>query len=164
MLNNFTNFVQKAQQLIDSTQGLNLSDPNRNPSKAVLFQSQFRLPSSQTPLHEINAELTIPASNVTHGDKAQDAGWHYAGKLHLSESFMCFSTTPSSFVHSASTTTSSLFTAQTYGGGPSGNGFTFPLCAIRRVERLNSQNFQVGIFSSSPPFSLSLLSAPLPTP
>lgn len=140
---NLTSLVQKAQQLIDPTQGLNLSDSDRNPSKAVLFQSQFRLPSSQTPLHEINAELTIPASNVTHGDKALDTGWHYGGKLHLSESFMCFSTTPTSFAQSASTTTSSLFTGQTHGGGPSGNGFTFPLCAIRRVERLNSQNFQV---------------------
>ncbi|PKS09168.1 hypothetical protein jhhlp_003782 [Lomentospora prolificans] len=142
---NLTSLVQKAQQLIDPTQGLNISDSDRNPSKALLFQSQFRLPSSQTPLHEINAELTIPASNVTQGDKAQDAGWHYAGKLHLSESFMCFSTTPTSFAQTASTTTSSLFTGQTHGGGPSGNGFTFPLCAIRRVERLNSQNFQFAL-------------------
>lgn len=56
---------------------------------------------------------------------------------------MCFSTTPTSFLQSASTSTSSAFTGQTHGGGPSGNGFSFPLCAIRRVERLNSQNFQV---------------------
>ncbi|SPN99947.1 related to Mac1p interacting protein (MIC1 protein) [Cephalotrichum gorgonifer] len=142
---NFSSFVQKAQQLIDPTQGLNLTNSDRNPSKAVLFQGQFRLPASQTPLYEINAELTIPPSNVTHGDKATDAGWHYAGKLHLSESFMCFSTTPTSFDRSASASTSSLFTGQTHGGGPSGNGFTFPLCAIRRVERLNSQNFQFAL-------------------
>jgi hypothetical protein len=140
---NFSSFVQKAQQLIDPTQGLNLTNSERNPSKAVLFQNQFRLPASQTPLCEINAELTIPPSNATHGDRAGDAGWHYAGKLHLSEAYMCFSTTPSSFSQNASTSTSSLFTGQTHGGGPSGNGFTFPLCAIRRVERLNSQNFQV---------------------
>lgn len=140
---NFSSFVQKAQQLIDPTQGLNLSSSERNPSKASLFQSQFRLPASQTPLYEINAELTIPPSNVTYGDKAADAGWHYGGKLFMSEAFMCFSTTPSSFAQSASTSTSLLFTGQTHGGGPSGNGFTFPLCAIRRVERLNSQTFQV---------------------
>lgn len=65
------------------------------------------------------------------------------GKLHLSEAFLCFSTTPTSFLQSASTSTSAAFTGQTHGGGPSGNGFSFPLCAIRRVERLNSQNFQV---------------------
>ncbi|KIL89622.1 hypothetical protein FAVG1_07202 [Fusarium avenaceum] len=145
MFSNLSNIVQKAQQLIDPTQGLNLSSSDRNPSKSSLFQSQFRLPASQTPLYEINAELTIPPSNATHGDKDHDRGWHYAGKLHLSEHYMCFSTTPTSFVQSASTSTSAAFTGQTHGGGPSGNGFTFPLCAIRRVERLNSQNFQFAL-------------------
>ncbi|KAI0475943.1 GTPase activating protein [Xylariaceae sp. FL0804] len=146
---NLTNFVQKAQsaaqQLIDPMQGLNLANSDRNPSKASLFQAQFRLPPSQTPLCEIPAELTIPPSNVTQGDKDRDRGWHYAGRLHLSESYICFSTTPSSFLQSASTSTSSAFTGQTHGGGPSGNGFTFPLCAIRRVERLNSQSFQFSL-------------------
>lgn len=141
---NLSSLVQKAQQLIDPMQGLNLSNSDRNPSKASLFQSQFRLPSTQTPLFEINAELTIPPVNATQGDRQLDRGYHYAGKLHLSESYMCFSTQPSSFASSASTTTSSVFTGQTHGAGPSGNGFTFPLCAIRRVERLNSQSFQVG--------------------
>ncbi|KAI1324905.1 TBC-domain-containing protein [Xylariaceae sp. FL0255] len=146
---NFSNLVQKAsvaaQQLIDPMQGLNLTNTDRNPSKASLFQNQFRLPSSQTPLYEIPAELTIPPSNVTQGDKDLDRGWHYVGRLHLSESYICFSTTNSSFVQSASTSTSSAFTGQTHGAGPSGNGFTFPLCAIRRVERLNSQNFQFSL-------------------
>ncbi|KAJ4147744.1 hypothetical protein LMH87_002250 [Akanthomyces muscarius] len=145
MFSNFTSIVQKAQQLIDPTQGLNLSSSDRNPSKASLFQSQFRLPASQSPLYEITAELTIPPSNATGGEKDHDRGWHYAGKLHLSEAFICFSTTPTSFLQSASTSTSSAFTGQTHGGGPSGNGFTFPLCAIRRVERLNSQNFQFAL-------------------
>ena len=140
---NLSNFVQKAQQLLDPLQGMNLSDSDRNPSKASLFQNQFRLPSTQHPLFEINAELTIPPSNVTQGDKDRDRGYHYTGKLHLSESYLCFSTTPSSFLQSATTATSSAFTGQTHGGGPSGNGFTFPLCSIRRVERLHSQNFQV---------------------
>ncbi|PFH55405.1 hypothetical protein XA68_18401 [Ophiocordyceps unilateralis] len=143
MFSNLTSIVHRAQQLIDPTQGLNLSSSDRNPSKASLFQSQFRLPSSQTPLCEINAELTIPPSNATRGDR--DRGWHYAGKLHLSEAYMCFSTTPTSFLQSASTSNSSAFTGQTHGAGPSGNGFTFPLCAIRRVERLNSQNFQFAL-------------------
>ncbi|KAI1823666.1 TBC-domain-containing protein [Xylaria intraflava] len=144
-----SSFVQKAQsaaqQLIDPMQGLNLTNSDRNPSKASLFQSQFRLPSSQTPLIEIPAELTIPPSNVTHGGKDHDRGWHYVGRLHLSESYLCFSTTPTSFLQTASTSTSSAFTGQTHGAGPSGNGFTFPLCAIRRVERLNSQNFQFSL-------------------
>ncbi|UKZ81105.1 hypothetical protein TrVFT333_008873 [Trichoderma virens FT-333] len=65
---------RRAQQLIDPTQGLNLSNSDRNPSKASLFQSQFRLPSSQTPLYEINAELTIPPSNTTRGDPDHDRG------------------------------------------------------------------------------------------
>ncbi|KAH9889242.1 GTPase activating protein [Xylariomycetidae sp. FL2044] len=146
---NLSSFVQKAQsaaqQLIDPMQGLNLTNSDKNPSKPSLFQNQFRLPSSQTPLYEIPAELTIPPSNVTQGDKDHDRGWHYAGKLHLSESYICFSTIPTSFVHTASTSTSSAYTGQTHGGGPSGNGFTFPLCAIRRVERLNSQNFQFSL-------------------
>ncbi|KAF4822957.1 putative GTPase-activating protein [Colletotrichum tropicale] len=142
---NLSSLVQKAQQFIDPTQGLNLTNSDKNPSKASLFQNQFRLPSTQTPLYEINAELTIPPANAVYGGKDHDRGYHYAGKLHLSESYMCFSTTPSSFVQSASTSTSSAFTGQTHGGGPSGNGFTFPLCAIRRVERLNSQTFQFAL-------------------
>ncbi|KAK1996391.1 TBC domain-containing protein [Colletotrichum falcatum] len=140
-----SSLVQKAQQFVDPTQGLNLTNSDKNPSKSSLFQNQFRLPSTQTPLYEINAELTIPPANVTFGGKDHDRGYHYAGKLHLSEGYMCFSTTPSSFVQSASTSTSSAFTGQTHGGGPSGNGFTFPLCAIRRVERLNSQTFQFAL-------------------
>ena len=140
---NFSSFVQKAQQLLDPVQGLNISESDRNPSKASLFQSQFRLPSSQHPLHEITAELTIPPANATQGDRDRDRGFQYAGKLHLSEAYLSFSTTPSSFLQSASTTTSSIFTGQTHGGGPGGNGFTFPLSSIRRVERLHSQNFQV---------------------
>lgn len=148
---NLSSFVQKAQQLLDPTQGLSLSDPDKNPSKASLFQSQFRLPSSQHPLYEITAELTIPPANATQGGKDRDTGFRYAGKLHISEAYLCFSTTGSSFVQSASTSTSTIFTGQTHGGGPGGNGFTFPLCAIRRVERLHSQNFQVHTFSLPPP-------------
>ncbi|KAK2015677.1 TBC domain-containing protein [Colletotrichum eremochloae] len=140
-----SSLVQKAQQFVDPTQGLNLTNSDKNPSKSSLFQNQFRLPSTQTPLYEINAELTIPPANATYGGKDHDRGYHYAGKLHLSEGYMCFSTTPSSFIQSASTSTSSAFTGQTHGGGPSGNGFTFPLCAIRRVERLNSQTFQFAL-------------------
>jgi TBC1 domain family member 8/9 len=149
MFNNLSNLVQKAQsaaqQLIDPMAGLNLTNSDRNPSKATLFQHQFRLPSTQTPLYEIPAELTIPPSNVTQGDRERDRGWHYVGRLHLSEAYICFSTTPTSFLSNASTSTSSAFTGQTHGAGPSGNGFTFPLCAIRRVERLNSTNFQFAL-------------------
>ncbi|EJT71008.1 GTPase-activating protein GYP2 [Gaeumannomyces tritici R3-111a-1] len=142
---NLSSFVQKAQELLDPTQGLNLSQSDKNPSKATLFQHQFRLPASQHPLYEIAAELTIPPSNVTQGEKSHEMGWHYVGRLHLSEAYIAFSTTASSFLQTATTSSSSVFTGQTHGGGPSGNGFTFPLCAIRKVERLNSQNYQFSL-------------------
>lgn len=162
MFGNFSNLVQKAQsaaqQLIDPMQGLNLTNSDRNPSKASLFQQQFRLPPTQTPLYEITAELIIPPANATHGDKDRDRGWHYAGRLHMSEAYMCFSTTGGSFTPLATTSSASTFAGQTHGGGPSGQGFTFPLCAIRKVERLNSQSFQVGF---TDPFNLSPL-APIP--
>jgi hypothetical protein len=146
---NLSSFMQRAQSLIDPTQALNISASDRNPAKSTLFRHQFRLPDSQTPLQEITAELTISAGpvtqNATQGEKDQnrDRGYHYAGKLHLSESYLCFSTQPTSFLQTASTSTSSGFTGQTHGAGPGGNGFTLPLCAIRRVERLHSQSYQV---------------------
>ncbi|KAI9047012.1 hypothetical protein LZ554_009086 [Drepanopeziza brunnea f. sp. 'monogermtubi'] len=149
---NLSSLVQKAQSLIDPTQALNISASDRNPAKSTLFRHQFRLPDSQTPLQEITAELTIspPATyspNATQGekDRDRDRGYHYAGKLHLSESYLCFSTQPTSFLQTASTSTSSGFTGQTHGAGPGGNGFTLPLCAIRRVERLHSQSFQFAL-------------------
>jgi hypothetical protein len=147
---NLSNLVQKAQSLIDPTQALNISSSDRNPAKSTLFRHQFRLPDTQNPLQEITAELTISppvayAPNATQGEKERDRarGYHYVGKLHLSEAYLCFSTQPTSFLQTASTGTSSLFTGQTHGAGPGGNGFTLPLCAVRRVERLHSQNYQV---------------------
>lgn len=148
---NLTSLVQRAQSLIDPVQALNLSPSDRNPSKATLFRLQFRLPDSQNPLQEVTAELTLSppvahAPNTTQGekDRDRDRGYHYVGKLHLSESYMCFSTQPTSFLPTATTSASSGFTGQTHGAGPGGNGFTLPLCAIRRVERLQSQSYQVG--------------------
>jgi hypothetical protein len=153
---NLTSFVQRAQSLIDPTQALNLSPSDRNPAKATLFRHQFRLPDSQNPLQEITAELTISppvayTPNATQGekDRDRDRGYHYVGKLHLSESYLCFSTQPTSFLPTATTSTSSGFTGQTHGAGPGGNGFTLPLCAIRRVERLQSQSYQVSLKTST---------------
>ncbi len=124
--------------------------PDRNPAKSTLFRHQFRLPDSQSPLEEITAELTIsppisysPTATQGEKDRDRDRGYHYVGKLHLSQSYLCFSTQPTSFLQTASTSTSSAFTGQTHGAGPGGNGFTLPLCAIRRVERLHSQSYQV---------------------
>jgi hypothetical protein len=148
----FSSLVKTAQSLIDPTAALNLSASDRNPPKSVLFRSQFRLPDTQNPLQEITAELTISpaivyAPNATQGekDRDRDRGYHYAGKLHLSESYLCFSTQPTSFAQGTSNATSSGFMGQTHGAGPGGNGFTLPLCAIRRVERLHSQSYQVRI-------------------
>ncbi|RDL41530.1 TBC-domain-containing protein [Venustampulla echinocandica] len=149
---NLSSLVQKAQSFIDPIQSLNISPSDRNPAKSTLFRHQFRLPDSQSPLQEITSELTISppiayAPNATQGEKEKDRdrGYHYAGKLHLSESYLCFSTQPTSFLQTASTSTSSGFTGQTHGAGPGGNGFTLPLCAIRRVERLHSQNYQFAL-------------------
>ncbi len=164
---NISGFVQRAQQLLDPNAsnptsssgsgssgapadflaGLTADSTKKHPSKASLFQAQFRLPSSQHPLHEIAAELTIPPSEkeavgLVAVPSTNNAAFRYAGRLHLSEAYLCFSTAPSSFVSSASQATASAFTGQTHGEGPSGKGFIFPLCAIRRVERLHTQNFQ----------------------
>ena len=142
--------VQKAQSLIDPSA---LPSPKTNPShpsKAALYRLQFRLPDSQTPLHEITAELSLSATHSAkvHSQleseklkqKSEERSSSYVGKLHLSESFLCFSTQPTSFHPSATIQASSAFTGLTQGAGPAGNGFTLPLCAIRRVERLQSPN------------------------
>ncbi|RAH75423.1 GTPase-activating protein [Aspergillus aculeatinus CBS 121060] len=138
----WTSFVQKAQSFIDPANFTlpTLTSSDRNPSKASLFRQQFRLPDSQNPLQEITAELILPVPH-TSGDGPRNldhAGNRYAGRLHLSERFLCFSTQATSFHPSASLTASTHWAGQTNGTGPSGNGFTIPLCCIRRVERLNS--------------------------
>lgn len=139
-----SSFVQKAQSLIDPA---NFALPSlapsadRNPSKSLLFRQQFRLPDSQNPLQEISAELVLPVAPPSSSERPRDGdrpGNRYAGQLHLSERFLCFSTQPTSFLPSASFAASTSFTGQTHGTGPSGNGFTVPLCSIRRVERLHS--------------------------
>ena len=140
--------VQKAQSFIDTTALQNVKSSDATPSKAALFRLQFRLPDSQNPLQEITAELSLSgpqssralAQTTSERQKQQERGNTYVGKLHLSESFLCFSTLPTSFHPSASTQASSAFTGQTQGAGPAGNGFTLPLCAIRRVERLHTPN------------------------
>lgn len=150
---NISNLVQKAQQYIEPT--LNTiaapATTDRRPSKATLFRLQFRLPDSQNPLQEITAELTLQPHHSTRGtgdvtsEKERSQGNHYVGKLHLSEQYLCFSTQGSSFVNTASLSASSSFTGQTHGAGPAGNGFTLPLCGIRRVERLHSQSYMFAL-------------------
>lgn len=140
--------VQKAQSLIDPIASLNSKFHDAPPSKAALFRLQFRLPDSQTPLHEITAELSLSppqsakasAQALKDKQRLQERGSIYVGKLHLSECFLCFSTQPTTFLPSSSTQASTAFTGQTQGAGPAGNGFTLPLCAIRRVERLHTPN------------------------
>ena len=139
--------VQRAQSLIDANASLT-SKPDDRPSKAALFRLQFRLPDSQNPLYEITAELSLPAPHSSkigaqvsrEKQSPLEREITYVGKLHLSESFLCFSTQATSFHQSASLHASSAFTGATQGAGPAGNGFTLPLCAIRRVERLPSEN------------------------
>ena len=136
-----SSFVQRAQSFIDQSP-LNPGSDHR-PSKAVLFREQFRLPPSQNPLAETAAELYLPLPNIPNtptGEKARDTGNRYLGELHLSESFLCFSTLRTSFLSTSSHAASTSFTGATNGAGPGGLGFTLPLCSIRRVERLNSHH------------------------
>jgi TBC1 domain family member 8/9 len=151
---NFQSLVQKAQQFIEPTlSGVTSPTTDRRPTKATLFRHQFRLPDSQSPLQEITAELTLSPHHTTRSstdsghpsEKERTQGNHYVGKLHLSEQYLCFSTQGSSFLNTASLSSSSAFTGQTHGAGPAGNGFTLPLCAIRRVERLHSQSYMFAL-------------------
>ena len=142
----WSSIMQKAQSLIDPA-NFNLpalTSSDRNPSKASLFRQQFRLPDSQNPLQEITAELTLPVPHAAaNRDRSRDfdrAGNRYAGRLHLSERFICFSTQPTSFAPSSTQSAATSWTGQTHGSGPYGNGFTLPLCCIRRVERLNTSS------------------------
>lgn len=142
--------VQKAQSLLDPAFSAPKSS-ERNLSRAALFRLQFRLPDTQTPLDDITAELFLPSpqhrsrsSVPTASDKpnSYQRGNSYAGKLHLSENFLCFTTQPISFRAGAG---SQGVNGQTHGAGPAGNGFTLPLCAIRRVERLQTANTLVAL-------------------
>ena len=148
--------VQRAQEYIEPTLSTSIGASDRRAAKATLFRHQFRLPDTQSPLHEIAAELillnhlsgssnknTSAVSEVKGTSKASPA--RYAGRLHLSEQFLCFSTQGSSFLNTASTSASSIFTGNTHGAGPAGNGFTLPLCSVRRVERLNNQNYMFSL-------------------
>ena len=147
--------VQKAQEYIEPTLSTSIGTSDRRAAKATLFRHQFRLPDSQNPLHEITAELILlnhlngssksTAATSENRSASSSHGIRYAGKLHLSEQFLCFSTQGSSFLNSASTSASSVFTGNTHGAGPVGNGFTLPLCSVRRVERLNSQNYMFSL-------------------
>ena len=138
-----SSFVQNAvTKFIDSAV---LPTPSGNaPSKSALFREQFRLPDSQNPVSEISAELFVPlpytAAHTPSGDKGREGGSKYLGELHISESFLCFSTQRTSFLPTSSFSSSTSYTGQTNGAGPGGFGFTLPLCSIRRVERLNSQS------------------------
>lgn len=91
------------------------ANPAVKPSKSTQFRNQFRLPAKQTLIQDINCELSL-----TTGD-------HYTGKLYLSEAFLCFSTGSSSTA------------------APASPGFTLPLCAIRRVERLHSRSYMFAL-------------------
>ncbi|KAL8762838.1 MAG: hypothetical protein Q9184_001224 [Pyrenodesmia sp. 2 TL-2023] len=162
---NLNTLVQKAQSLIDPNASPVLKSSDIHPPKAALFRLQFRLPDSQSPIHEITAEFSFASASASPSaprSQGQSTDEHsksldrssssaYVGKLHLSESFLCFSTQPTSFHPTATLSASTAFNGQTHGAGPAGNGFTLPLVAIRRVERLQTQNalFALSITTSN---------------
>ena len=155
MFGNLNTLVLKAQSFIDPTASAATKSSDSQSSKAALFRLQFRLPDHQTPLHELTAEFSLapPSASRSQNEKTRppDRSSSYLGKLHLSESFLCFSTQPTSFHPAATTQASTAFNGQTHGAGPAGNGFTLPLVAIRRVERLQTQNalFALSITTSN---------------
>lgn len=114
----FTSLLQKATSYISEAPSQS-STPTDRPNKTALFRTHFRLPDSQSPLQEIICELTLPS------------GDHYSGKLYLSEAFLCFSPSPPSSSSPAPAT--------------AGIGFSLPLCAIRRVERLHSRSYMFAL-------------------
>jgi len=150
----FQSLVQKAQLLLEHANNP-LSDADRQSSKAVLFRRQFRLPDSQSPTDEISAQLVLfrlVGTRTRPGASASEKsalrwvpGSVYEGRLHISEQYLCFSTQTSSFTPGSSIGAASAFTGQTHGTGPAGNGFTVPLSAIRRVERLQSQSHEFAL-------------------
>ncbi|KAJ5451061.1 hypothetical protein N7491_000243 [Penicillium cf. griseofulvum] len=137
----WSSFVQKAQSLIDPA-NFNipaLSSPDHNPSKASLSASLIpRIRSKRSPLISFSHYQTRRQIMEMAPAGVDRAGSTYAGRLHLSERFICFSTQPTSFIPSATASASTAWTGQTHGTGPSGNGFILPLSCIRRVERLHS--------------------------
>ncbi|KAI9788737.1 MAG: hypothetical protein M1816_006594 [Peltula sp. TS41687] len=143
-----SSLVQKAQAFIDPS-SLSPTGTDGDRSRANLFRQQFRLPDAQSPLQDISAELIIPQSHTSRSTNSSEAGLEersrgqrYVGRLHLSQSYLCFSTQTTSFLQSSSL---GAGPSQGLGTGPSGNGFTWPLCAIRRVERLPSQNYMFAL-------------------
>lgn len=156
---NLNNLVLKAQSFIDPNASPASKSSDSQSSKAALFRLQFRLPDSQTPLHEVTAEFSLAPPSASRSQprsqdeklRPHDRSSSYVGKLHLSESFLCFSTQPTSFHPGASIQASTAFNGQTHGAGPAGNGFTLPLVTIRRVERLQTQNalFALSITTSN---------------
>lgn len=156
MFSNLSNLVQKAQQLVDVNILPQHLSSDRKPSKASLFRLQFGLPEGQNPLQEITAELILPgpkagSASALSAPKPQRNTWDkgtwdnnreitYVGRLHVSERYLCFSTIDATFSQNASTSASSTFNGATHGTGAAAYGFTLPLCAVRRVERLNSQS------------------------
>lgn len=155
---NLNTLVQKAQQFIEPNISL-ITSSDRKPSKTTLFRLQFRLPDSENHLQEIAAEVSLSphhslrdrGAGYSETDGARLQGNKYVGRLHLSEHFLCFSTQGASFLNTASSSSSASFMGQTNGTGPAANGFTLPLCAIRRVERLHSGNtlFALAITTSN---------------
>ncbi|RPB09549.1 TBC-domain-containing protein [Morchella conica CCBAS932] len=111
-----TSLLAKASSLLSEPP---TPPPSSRPTKTVLFRTHFRLPDTQSPLQEITCELTLPS------------GEHYTGKLYLSESFLCFSPNPPTATSAAAAT--------------AGVGFTLPLCAVRRVERLHSRSYMFAL-------------------
>lgn len=134
---NLSSIVQKATTYLDPNAG---AQSNSADVRAQRFQDKYRLSPAENPLYEITAELTVPVGASRSASAEKRPGNHYVGKLHLSERFLCFSTEGASFASTASTGQSTSYTGQTHGTGPAGNGFTLPLCAVRRVERLHTQN------------------------
>lgn len=90
----------------------------RSPTRSQLFSTSFSLPSSESPVDSLPAVLSLSSPSVSTQDQEEGV---YAGRLTLTQSFLCFSSIDSRSCR-----------------------LNLPLYSVRRVERLNAKN---GVFA-----------------
>lgn len=112
-----TTLRNKASQLsiFDNTNSNEDSLYNRKLTNDEIFTNEYRLPTSESLMDSVSAEVSI----VPSGTMGSSSNIVFQGKLYLSESFLVFTSAPDS--HNCS--------------------FRIPLIIVKRVERLPSKSY-----------------------